>query len=104
MKLSVRIYSSGRNVRGIIINEIFVSLEENFSDDGGLNKYSTYSIGLGVFKYRNMTLNEFKSLNLDLKTEIHIHGNDRINIQILGNILKEIIYLDREKKLKNILK
>lgn len=108
MILSVRIYSKDyhnynydRIVRGLLIEDEFISLEENFSDNGGLSKYDNYSISSKGLKYRNITYDEFKTLNIDLNKEIYLKGDPYI---IKDLISEEIKSLSRENKLKNILK
>lgn len=92
MKLTVRIYDNDDIAKCIKKNNNQIFSLENIFGHGGLTKYNTY--GIGEYKYRDITFNEIKSLNVDFNYIIE-------NVTIGDIIQKHIRYL-RRKKLKEI--
>lgn len=109
MSLSVRIYKSGRIAKGLIFAhrkfasrkyDLFIYLENSFNEDGGMSKYCSYGLGKNEYQYREMTCQEFKTLNIDLNQKIHLNGI----VFTLDVLIYDSKKKSREIKLTKILK
>lgn len=106
-ELVVRCYPSGRRVRGLFSDGLFMSFEDDFSSDGGLTKYKCFGIGFQFYKYEDMTLLEYLSLDLNLNLMVCMSITSGYNNVKLSKLIKNTkLYgiVDRKRKLEKILK